>query len=271
MQRTVFFVSDGTAITAETLGHSLITQFPGVMFNQVRLPFIENHEACSAAVQAINAASRDEGAPAIVFNTIVDPDLGKMIRDSDGLVLDLFGTFLQPMETALGVASEPTVGKAHGVDNIGRYEDRIEATNYAMNHDDGMSVDFTESDLILVGVSRSGKTPTCLYMALHYGVKAGNYPLTPDDLDAMRLPPFLRRCKHKLVGLTIDPERLAQIRQTRKPGSTYASLRQCHREVAAAESLLRMEGIPVFEATHSSIEEISSRVLLQLGLQREMF
>lgn len=271
MKRTVFFVSDGTAITAETLGHSLITQFPGVEFNQVRLPFVDNIDSCQEAVEAINKACREEGAPAIVFNTIVDPALAKMINRSEGMTLDLFGTFMDPMAEALGVQPEPTVGQAHGVTNMARYEDRIEATNYAMTHDDGISIDFKDSDLILVGVSRSGKTPTCLYMALHYGVKAANYPLTPEDLDEMRLPPFLRRCKFKLVGLTIEPERLVQIRQTRKPGSAYASLKQCKREVAAAESLLRMEGIPTFEATHASIEEISSRVLLQLGLQREMF
>jgi len=271
MKRSLFFISDGTAITAETLGHSLITQFPGVEFDQIRLPFIDNEVKCREAVEAINRASARDGRPALVFNTIVDPGLCRIIRSSDGVILDLFASFLQPMEQALGMRAELTVGRAHGLANLDRYDDRIEATNYALTHDDGISVDFREADLILVGVSRSGKTPTCLYMALHFGVKAANYPLTTEDLDEMRLPAFLRRCKYKLVGLTIEADRLAQIRQTRKPGSRYASVKQCRREVEAAESLLRMEGIPVFEATHASIEEISSRVLLQLGLQREMF
>ncbi|MBT8062938.1 MAG: kinase/pyrophosphorylase [Gammaproteobacteria bacterium] len=270
-RRTVFFVSDGTAITTETLGHSLLTQFPEVEFQQERLPFADDMAAAAEAVTRINEASSRDGAPAIVFNTIVNEDLCDIIHRSDGITLDLFATFLGPLERALGMQHLPTVGQAHGVSNLQRYEDRMEATNYAMNHDDGLSIDFKDADLILVGVSRSGKTPTCLYMALHFGVKAANYPLTPEDLDQMRLPPFLRRHKRKIAGLMIEPERLAQIRENRKPGSRYASLRQCRQEVEAAESLLRMEGIPVFLTTHSSIEEIASRVLLQLGLQREMF
>jgi regulator of PEP synthase PpsR (kinase-PPPase family) len=269
--RSVFFISDGTAITTETLGHSLITQFPDVKFEQHRVPFVDSQQAAYKVVAQINEASDKDGAPAIVFNTIVDEGLCDILHESDGVILDLFATFLAPLEKALGVSHLPAIGQAHGVNDYGRYEDRMEATNYALAHDDGLSIEFKDADLILVGVSRSGKTPTCLYMALHFGVKAANYPLTEDDLDEMRLPPFLRRHRSKIVGLMIEPERLAQIRETRKPGSRYASLRQCHREVEAAESLLRLEGIPVFHSTHSSIEEIASRVLLQLGLQREMF
>jgi len=271
MKRTVFFVSDGTAITTETLGHSLLTQFPDVVFEQERLPFVDDLASAGEAVSRINEACRRDEAPAIVFNTIVDEGLCDIIHKSEGVVLDLFQTFLGPLERALGTSHLPVSGQAHGLSDFQRYEDRMEATNYAMTHDDGVSIDFKDADLILVGVSRSGKTPTCLYMALHFGVKAANYPLTPDDLDEMRLPSFLRIHKHKIVGLMIEPERLAQIRETRKPGSRYASLRQCRQEVEAAESLFRMTGIPAFHTTHSSIEEISSRVLMQLGLQREMF
>lgn len=270
-RRSVFFVSDGTAITTETLGHSLLTQFPEIEFQQERLPFVDDSAAAEDAVSRINEASARDGAPAIVFNTIVDEDLCDIIHLSDGVTLDLFATFLGPLERALGMQHLPTVGQAHGVIDVQRYEDRMEATNYALNHDDGLSIDFKDADLILVGVSRSGKTPTCLYMALHFGVKAANYPLTPEDLDQMRLPSFLRRYKRKIAGLMIEPDRLAHIRENRKPGSRYASLRQCRQEVEAAESLLRMEGIPLFHTTHSSIEEIASRVLLQLGFQREMF
>ena len=271
MKRTVFFVSDGTAITTETLGHSLLTQFPNVKYRQERIPFVDNPASAAKVVERINAATIADGAPAIVFNTIVDEDLCMVVKSSNGVILDLFAAFLKPLEKALGTAHMPTVGRAHGVSDFQKYEDRMSATNYAMTHDDGISIDFSEADLILVGVSRSGKTPTCLYMALHFGVKAANYPLTPEDLDEMRLPPFLRRHKRKIIGLMIEPERLQQIRESRKPGSRYASMRQCRQEVDAAESLFRMEGIPVFQTTHSSIEEISSRVLLQLGLQREMF
>lgn len=270
-RRSVFFISDGTAITAETLGHSLITQFPDVEFEQFRVPFVDSEEAAHQIAADINQASARDGAPAIVFNTIVDEALCAILHGSTGVILDLFATFIEPLEQALGVDHMPVIGQAHGASELRRYEDRMEATNYALSHDDGVSIDFKDADLILVGVSRSGKTPTCLYMALHFGVKAANYPLTEDDLDEMRLPPFLRRYKSKLVGLMIEPARLAEIRETRKPGSRYASQRQCLRETDAAESLLRMEGVPVFHTTHSSVEEIASRVLLQLGLQREMF
>ena len=163
------------------------------------------------------------------------------------------------------------VGRAHGLADTQRYEDRMEATNYALSHDDGISPSYENADLILVGLSRTGKTPTCLYMALHFGVKAANYPLTPEDLERQRLPTQLRHHRDKIVGLMIDPDRLAQIRDTRRPGSRYASLKQCHWEVDAAESLLRREGITAFATTHSSIEEIASRVLAHLGMQREMY
>ena len=206
-----------------------------------------------------------------MINTIVDKSKSDIIRSSEAIVLDLFEAFLNTLEDALGVKPRPRVGRTHGLVDFDRYEDRMEATNFAITHDDGESIEFENADLILVGVSRSGKTPTCLYMALHYGVKAANYPLTEDDLEELRLPPFLRRFKHKIVGLMIEPDRLAQIRETRKPNSRYASLKQCHKEVDLAESLLRSEGITVFQTTHSSIEEISSRVLSELGMQREMF
>lgn len=271
MKRTVFYISDGTAITAESLGHSLITQFPGIDFKQVRLPFVDSELACKEAVEAIDLATDKDGAPAIVINTIVNQALCDIIATSQGVVLDLFDTFLTRLEDALGQSHQPSVGQAHGLTNTEEYEGRMDATHYALSHDDGVNVDFRDADLILVGVSRCGKTPTCLYMALHFGVKAANYPLTPEDLDEMRLPSFLRRYKYKLIGLDIEPVRLSQIRETRRPGSRYASLRQCGQEVQAAQSLLRLEGIPMFETTHASIEEISSRVLLQLGLQREMF
>jgi len=270
-KRTVFYISDGTAITAETLGHSLITQFPDVTFQQVRLPFVDDEASCLEAVRAIDEACERDGAPAIVINTIVDEHLCAIIARGKGVILDLFATFLDTLEDALGMEREPSVGQAHGLTNHDKYEGRMDATHYAITHDDGVNVDFKDADLILVGVSRCGKTPTCLYMALHFGVRAANYPLTPEDLDEMRLPPFLRRYKYKLVGLDIDPERLAHIRETRRPGSRYASLRQCRQEVSAAQSLLRLEGVPMFETTHASVEEISSRVLLQLGLQRQMF
>jgi len=271
MQRTVFFISDGTAITTETLGHSLLTQFRHVKFKQIRIPFVTDVAKARVAVEQVNAALEEDSLAPIVFISIVDSEIRRVLRSNGGVTLDLFADFLTRLETVLGVNRESAVGQAHGVANLQRYEDRMEATNYALAHDDGVSTSYQQADLILVGISRSGKTPTCLYMALHYGVMAANYPLTESDLEEQQLPSYLRSCKQKIVGLMIDADRLAQIRETRRPGSAYASVRQCHWEVDAAESLLRAAGIPIFTTTHSSIEEIASRVLMQLGLQREMF
>jgi regulator of PEP synthase PpsR (kinase-PPPase family) len=271
MRRTVFFVSDGTAITTETVGHSLLTQFPGINLRQERIPFVDCPQKAAEAVQRVNAACDESGAAAIVFLSIVDESTRAEFYRSRGIVLDLFADFLDKLEQALGVAPQATVGRAHGLADAQRYDDRIEATNYTLAHDDGMSLSYENADLILVGISRTGKTPTCLYMALHFGVKAANYPLTDEDLERQRLPDQLRPHRDRIVGLLIDPDRLAQIRETRRPGSRYASLKQCHWEVDAAESLLRAEGIDIFPTTHSSIEEIASRILVRLGVQREMF
>jgi len=271
MQRTVFFISDGTAITTETLGHSLLTQFPEANLRQVRIPFVSDETKAHEAVDQINRAGREDGALPIVFDSIVDEVISSIIKSSNAVILDLFSTFLDTLEQALGTPRKASVGRAHGMVNFGRYEERMDATSYALNHDDGVSLTYKGADVILVGVSRSGKTPTCLYMALHFGVKAANYPLTQDDMEEQKLPLFLRPHKGKIVGLTINPDRLAQIRENRRPGSKYASMRQCHWEVETAESMLRAAGVPVLNTTHSSIEEIASRILQQLGLQREMF
>ena len=270
MSRTVFFVSDGTAITAETFGHSLLTQFSGVDFRQVRLPFVDTRDKAVDAVSLIERAGAADGNRPLVFSTIVDPHIGAALSDCDAHLFDMFATFMEPLEKVLGVERSPRVGQAHGMGNSNSYEERMNATNYALTHDDGISKKLDQAEVILIGVSRSGKTPTCLYMALHYGIKAANYPLTEEDLEQPRLPAFLREHRHKLFGLTIDPERLAQIRENRRPASRYASLKQCRYEVEAAGSMLRAEKVPSLSTTDSSIEELASRILLELNLQREV-
>ncbi len=268
MKRTVFFVSDGTAITAETFGHSLLTQFSGIEFRQVRLPFVDTPSKARDAVSLIERAADSRDRP-IVFSTIVDPEVGSIVAEAEANVFDMFRTFIGPLEEVLGVSRSAQVGQAHGMGDSSSYEDRMEATNYALTHDDGISKRLESADVILVGVSRSGKTPTCLYLALHYGVKAANYPLTEEDLEQNRLPGFLREHKNKLFGLTINPDRLSQIRENRRPGSRYASLKQCRYEVEAAEAMLRTEGVRMLSSTDSSIEELASRILLDLGLERD--
>ncbi len=269
--RSIFFISDGTGITAETLGHSLMTQFQGIEIRQFRYPFIDTVDKAASVSEAIrNAAEKDQSRP-IVFNTILDQNLARIIRESDGKIIDLFEPFLNELEEELQADRTTRVGQAHGIIDHQAYEMRMSATNYALNHDDGVNMHYEEADLILLGVSRSGKTPTCLYMALHYGVRAGNYPLTDADLENPGLPRSLMRFRDKLVGLTINPDRLHQIRSIRRPNSRYANLRQCRREVAEAESMYQQIKLPMLNTTHTSIEEISSKIMLQLGINRELY
>ena len=269
--RPVFYVSDGTGITAETIGHSLLTQFMGVDFQTRRIAFVDSVEKADAAVAEIRRSGEATGCRPIVVNTVVDPDINARLAESGALMLDVFAPFISPLEQELAVRREARVGHAHGMVDFAAYEQRINATNYALTHDDGMDIHYDDADVILVGVSRSGKTPTCLYMALHYGVRAANYPLTDDDLEAAELPKRLRPHRRKLFGLTIDPVRLQKIRQERKPNSRYAKLETCQAEVAAAEALFRQEAIPALSTTHTSIEEIAGKVLAQQGIHRHMF
>ena len=269
--RPVFYVSDGTGITAETIGHSLLTQFPGTRFVTDRIPFVDDVEKANKAAAEIKRAGEEQGLRPIVVNSSIDPELNSILAQSGALMLDVFAPFIDPLERELGRKRHSSVGQAHGMVDFETYPRRINAMNYALTHDDGASMDFSDADLILIGVSRAGKTPTCVYLALHHGVRAANYPLTEEDLDSDQLPAKLRPYRNKLFGLTIEPVRLQQIRQERRPNSRYAQLDTCKREVAAAEALLRAEHIPMLSTTHASIEEISSRVLEDLGINREMF
>ena len=269
--RPVFYVSDGTGITAETIGHSLLTQFGGFRFVTDRLPFVDTPDKARQAAAKIREAGIAQGLRPVVVNSCVDPELNALLAASGALMLDVFAPFIEPLERELGRQREAHVGRAHGMVDFDTYHRRINAMNYALAHDDGIATDYSDADLILVGVSRAGKTPTCVYLALHYGICAANYPLTEEDLDNDALPPRLRPYRNKLFGLTIDPVRLQQIRQQRRPNSRYAQLETCKREVAAAEELLRAQGIQMLSTTHASIEEISSRVLEVLGINREMF
>ena len=271
VERAVFFISDQTGVTAETLGHSLITQFTGQQFRQVTLPFIDTEDKAHAAVRTIDEAAKQDAVRPIVFSTMVQPDLREIVRTSVGLYLDLFDEFLDPLASELGEQPNYAPGRAHGVSDIDAYMRRIEATNFALANDDGgISRNYGVADVILVGVSRSGKTPTCLYLALQYGVFAANYPITDEELESGTLPDFLLQQKQKLFGLTITPERLQQIRKERRPMGRYASAQQVRFELREAEKIFRRYGIPHVNTTTFSIEEISSRILDSTGVERRV-
>ncbi len=271
-RRTVFFISDRTGITVEMLGNSLLTQFDSVEFKRVTLPFIDNLDKVRNTLGMIDGASRESGKRPLVFTSLMANDLRKEISTANAMVLDLFDRFIVPLEAELGVKSAHAVGRSHSAGNFKDYNHRIDSVNYTLAHDDGITNRNLEAaDIILVGVSRSGKTPTCLYMALQFGVKAANYPLIPEDLEKMKLPPSLLPLKHKVWGLTIVPERLQQIRQERKPDSKYASLDNCKWEVQAAETLMKNAGVSFLNSTTKSIEELATTILHEAKLDRRVY
>lgn len=270
--RHAFFVSDRTGITAEMLGHSLLAQFEDVQFKETTLPFVDSIERANEAVRQINDASVEDGIRPLVFSTLVDPEVSAVIAQARALYLDCFQVFISPMEKELGVRHSHEIGRSHRVRNTNEYHSRIEAVNFCLAHDDGVSTkELHEADVILVGVSRSGKTPTCLYMGLQYGIRAANYPLIPEDFQDMKLPNRLHKYRRKLFGLTITAPRLAHIRNERRPNSKYAELDNCQYEIDRAEMLMREEGIPYLDATNRSIEELAATIVHQGQLQRQSF
>jgi regulator of PEP synthase PpsR (kinase-PPPase family) len=272
-KRSVFFISDGTGITAETFGQSLLTQFEGLPTHTTRMPFIDSVAKAHECAQQINAAYERDSVRPIVFNTLVDNETSYVIHGSKALVLDLFQTFIKPLEKELGLKSTHTIGRSHSAtQNQQAYTNRIEAINFSLAHDDGQTdKNLADADVILIGVSRSGKTPTSLYLALTFGLRCANYPLIPEDFERDSLPGTLAPYKAKLFGLTILPERLAEIRNERRPKSKYAALENCRYEVHAAESLMRREGIRWLSSTTKSIEEIATTVMQEIKLERRVF
>ncbi|WP_462383213.1 posphoenolpyruvate synthetase regulatory kinase/phosphorylase PpsR [Pseudomonas sp. Marseille-QA0892] len=271
MKRTAFFISDGTGITAETLGQSLLAQFENITFNKLTRPYTDSIEKARAMVQQINAAAESDGARPIIFDTIVNQEIRDVLAQSNGFMIDIFSTFLAPLEHELSSSSSYSVGKSHSIGQGANYMQRIEAVNFALDNDDGARTQhYDKADVILVGVSRCGKTPTCLYMAMQYGIRAANYPLTEEDMERLQLPAALKTYRHKLFGLTIDPERLAAIRHERRANSRYASFDQCDFEVREVELLFKRENIAYIDTTHFSVEEISAKILVEKGVERRL-
>jgi len=271
-KRTAYFVSDRTGITAEMLGHSLLTQFDNVRFNEITLPFVDSVEKARDVVAQINSQGATDGVRPLVISTLARTEIAQIIGQSNALFLDCFEIFISPLERELGIRASHAIGRTHNVTDFVNYHHRIESVNYTLSHDDGVTNrDLNDADIILVGVSRCGKTPTCLYLAMQFGISAANYPLIPEDFNTMLLPSPLRPLHGKLYGLTIRPERLQQIRTERKPGSKYATLANCEFEVREAEALMRQEGIPYLDATSKSVEELATTILHEAKLVRRIY
>lgn len=271
MTRTVFFVSDQTGITVQTLGQALLAHFPSAAIERVDIPFIDSLSKAEQVLARIRDVATT-GEPPIVLCSIADDELRAVIKRSDVLCLDVLETFIAPLEAAFGVAASHQAGHTHGVPESGGYEERIEAINFSLEHDDGVDgKHLADADIILIGVSRSGKTPTSLYLSLQFGIRAANFPLTEDDLENQTLPKSLLPHRGKLFGLSIDPMRVHHIREERRPGSRYASLTQCQFETRQAQRLYQRLNIPHLDSTHKSIEEIATTVIQQFGLKRRIF
>jgi [pyruvate, water dikinase]-phosphate phosphotransferase / [pyruvate, water dikinase] kinase len=270
--RHVFFVSDRTGITAETLGNGLLTQFEGIEFKKSTLPFVTTPEKARDTVDYINYLARSEGTQPLVFSTTVSDEIRDILRGTDAVFLDLFDTFIPSLERELGVKSTHQAGRAHGLSDQARYRLRMDAVNFALEHDDGLSVrKLDQADVILIAPSRCGKTPTSLYLAMQHGIYATNFPLTEDDLETQRVPKALAGYEAKLFGLTSDPERLHQVRSERRPGSRYASLAQCGYELRQAESLYRKLRIPFVNTASMSVEEIATVAMQEKDIRRGSF
>ena len=266
--RIVFFISDRTGITAEALGGSLLSQFEGLNFTKIHLSFIDTLDKAYDAVKKVNSASLEAGEPALVFSTQINSEFRVMISESNCVFFDFFETFISKMERSLDLKSSHTAGKSHSVNHNNNYSNRMNSINFALGSDDGLgSKTYENADLILIGVSRSGKTPSCLFMALQYGINAANYPLIEQDLENTKLPESLQQYKHKLFGLTINPIRLQKIRDERRSNSNYASLKQCQNEVKRAEDLYHTNNISFIDTTQISIEEISAKIINKLSLR----
>ena len=270
--RTICFVSDRTGITSETLGQALLAQFEGVETRTVTMPFVSTLQEARGVVERINAIARTEQARPIIFSTLVDDDVRALVKEANGFFLDFFDAFLAPLESELEVRSAHVTGRATpGAAADPAHSARIDATNFALANDDGAGArDYRSADLILIGVSRTSKTPTSLYLALQYGVFTANYPLTDEDLETGRLPKVLQPYVGKLYGLTIGAERLQLIRQERRPGSRYASPQQVRYEVRTALALFERHGIPRLDVSECNVEEIASRILDRMKLERRV-
>ncbi|WP_108650387.1 posphoenolpyruvate synthetase regulatory kinase/phosphorylase PpsR [Dongshaea marina] len=266
----VFYISDGTAITAEVFGHAVLSQFP-TQFESITIPFVDSVERARQVREQIDLSQQQDNSQTLVFHTIVCPEVRNEITQSRAACYDFLNNFVSPIEKQLGLKAQPRLHKTHGLDNRRLYDQRIDAVNYALDNDDGISTrEYDEAQIILLGVSRCGKTPTSLYMALQFGIRAANYPFIDQDMDQLELTHPLKQNRHKLFGLTIDPRRLHEIRSQRRANSQYASLEQCQREVERVEQLFRLEAIPYINTSDHSVEEISAKVIDQTGLKRTL-
>jgi len=269
MKKTIFFLSDQTGITAELLGQTLLSQFDSIELVTQTLPYINTEKKALEVVELINRNAQENGIRPVLFSTLVQPEIKAILHTSQALMLDVFEHFIAPLEEEFKLHSSHRVGKQHSSEDKKAYDHRIKAVNYTLNTDDGLSIkQYSKADIILLGVSRSGKTPTALYLAMQFGIMAANYPITEEDLENYELPTWALQFKDKLFGLEIDAGRLQEIRTERRANSRYSSQEQCEFEVRQIKKLYSREAIPTINTTSRSIEEIATKIIARTNLKR---
>ena len=271
--RPVFFVSNSTGITVETLGRSLLYQFSDTQFESHSLRFVDTVFKAEEAVATINEHGSKTGVRPIILCSLVKTELREILAKANGLYLDVFDCFLSPIEEEIGYQAKLGMGQSHhGITDDDYYSERIDAVNFSLKTDDGVRAqEYSQADVILTGASRTGKTPTCLYLAMHYGLRAANYPIVDEEIDSHTLPEPLKNYKAKIFGLLVTPERLQSIRTKRRPDSQYASLSQCQYEIRQTEALFQHEDLPYYDVSSMSIEEAASNIMSLLQLSPRTF
>jgi [pyruvate, water dikinase]-phosphate phosphotransferase / [pyruvate, water dikinase] kinase len=265
--RDVYYLSGSTGILAKDLGKALLCQFPDVPFREELIPFIQTEKEAEKAIERIR--SRSTGQVPMVISTLLGRKLNGILNHPDVEFLNIFDQFLRKIEDIL---EEKAVWKAGASRHPSERTmiKRVEAIHYCIDHDDGSGTkDYDEAEVILLGVSRSGKTPVSVYLATQMGIKTANYPLVLDDSPSFRLPPYITRNKKRLIGLSITPQLLHQYREQRYANSSYASLSTCRSEINEVNTLYLNHDIPIVTSDGKSIEEIAIHVTQLLNLKKK--
>jgi regulator of PEP synthase PpsR (kinase-PPPase family) len=261
----VFFLSDSTGITAETMGNALLIQFPDLRFERRLIPFISTVEEARRVVAILDQAAAGPVTP-LAFSTAAVEEVRQELLSTKCPLIDFFELHMERVESILGAKGIRVAARLHGMGDVKRYNARMAAVEYAIEHDDGQSMRaLDKADVILVAPSRCGKTPTTMYLALQHGIFVANYPLVVEDFETAELPRPVRELRDRCFGMTTTPARLSQVRHERRPNSRYASLEQCTYELRQAEAMYRNHRLPVVNSSTKSVEEMSTVILQTLN------
>jgi [pyruvate, water dikinase]-phosphate phosphotransferase / [pyruvate, water dikinase] kinase len=261
----VFFLSDSTGITAETMGNALLIQFPDLRFERRLIPFISTIDEARRVVKVLDTAAAGPVTP-LAFSTAAVEEVRHELSHTKCPLIDFFDLHMERVESILGTKGIRVAARLHGMGDVKRYNTRMAAVEYAIEHDDGQSMRaLDKADVILIAPSRCGKTPTTMYLALQHGIFVANYPLVDEDFETAELPRPVRGLRDRCFGMLTTPARLSQVRHERRPNSRYASLAQCTYELRQAEAMYRNHRLPVINSSTKSVEEMSTVILQTLN------